>query len=64
MADRQGGRIAPHGIHCGLETVARPDFPQAGQIVADQQRPAALAQVPLFAGFEFSVAQTAFEMRH
>ena len=46
------------------ERIAGPGFAQTGQIVADQQGSAAFAKVPDLAGFVFSGAHTALQMRH
>ena len=64
MTDGQGRRVAPHGIRGGGEAFAGPFGAQSAEVVADEQRSAAFAEVPGATGFEFSAAQTALKVRH
>ena len=64
MTDGQGRRVAPHGIRGGGEAFAGPFGAQSAEVVADEQRSAAFAEIPGFACFVSFSAQTAFEIRH
>ena len=64
MFYRQSGGITPHGIGCGFEAVQRPGGAQPFEIVADEERAAALTEVPDLSGGIFAAAQAALQMRH